>query len=158
MESPQRLPSRRSQLSSGEKLGKFFAVYLAVGVQRNGFDVMDGGWHHVARQPLLDERFQCGIVGSDAPRNESYNSAGGAMLDGPGNGRDRIGFINFTQVGFDLFQLDAQAEHFHLIVDSAEVMENARGVAVSQVARAIPAPPGKHGKALAAEFRIAKIT
>src|SRR5580704_4582470 len=144
-------------LSLRRELAEFLSIYLAVRIQRNRFYMMNDGRDHVTGQPLLDLCLHSGIVRAILSTDERHNSAGGAVLDRPGDDGYRIGLVNFAQVGFDFFKLHSETEHFYLVVDSAEVMKDTRCIAISKIAGSIPAPAGEIWKALAAEIGVAEI-
>src|SRR5580700_4762085 len=134
------------------ELAEFLSIYLAVRIQRNRFYMVNDGRDHVTGQPLLDLCLHCGIVRAILATDEGHNSAGGAVLDGPGNDGYGIGLVHLAQVGFDFFKLHSETEHFYLVVDSAKVMKDTGRIAISEIAGSIPAPAGEIWKALAAEL------
>ena len=76
----------------------------------------------------------------------------------PAHRGDGDGIGNRTQLRLDIFELDAVAPLFQLIIDPPEMMVAAVGIAQGNVAGAILSPIGVSWEALTGEFVSIQIT
>ncbi|CRM36732.1 hypothetical protein [Pseudomonas sp. 44 R 15] len=117
---------------AGVRFGQCLAVQLAVGVERHALEEDQVRRHHVVRQLFAQgvhqafgftRRLRGHQVGQQLVVDSQHQRFAHAVLG--------------QQHGFDLAQFDAEAAHFHLMVDPPDILHHPVGAITRQVAAAI---------------------
>ena len=113
------------------------AIHFATAIDRHGLDGNDAPGHHVggdSRPQACDDALRIDRGCAD----ETNDSGGRSVLNGPGHGSNQFNSGNSAQMRLNLFQFNAIAEEFDLVVDPAQTMENTRCILKSQISGSIP--------------------